>query len=426
MNIFHTIAILLTLTALGSYLNQRFLKLPATIGLLAFAFLISLFTMVLGRLGWVALGPASSFIRQIDFSAVLLHGLLSFLLFAGALHINLDDLKTVRWQVGLLATLGVLLATFITGSGVWLGAGLAGFTLPYIYALLFGALIAPTDPIAVLSVLKDAGIGKTLYAKIGGESLLNDGVGVVVFLTILGLATHHTPPGFFSVAGLLARESLGGIGLGLALGWAVYRLLRSIDAYKVEVLLTLALVSGGYMLAETLHVSAPLYMVTAGLVVGNHGRHFGMSAQSRERLDHFWELIDEMLNAVLFMLMGLELIVIPITKALLGLGLVAAVATLMGRLVSVALTLGVVEGWRRLFGRAMAVKPVFDWRIIGLLSWGGLRGGLSIAMALALPLGQERAMILPITYITVLFSILLQGLTFKPALRWLIKRTPNP
>lgn len=409
MTAFQIIAVLLTLTAVGGYINQRYVKFPATIGLMAFAFLISLVAICLSELGWMNLRPASSFIGQIDFAEVLLHGMLSFLLFAGALHINLEELKNVRWQVGILATVGVVIATFVIGTLIWKAAALVGLPLPYLYALLFGALISPTDPIAVLSILKDAGISKKLYTKIGGESLFNDGIGVVVFLTILGLATGAQKPELASVSMLLAQEAVGGGALGLVLGWVTYRLLRSIDDYKTEVLLTLALVTGGYALAELLHVSAPIFMVTAGLVIGNHGRNFGMSERTRQRLDDFWELLDEILNAVLFMLIGLEIIVIAISAPHIVLGLLATVAVLAGRIVSVSLPV-----W------LMAPLKPFDWRMVGLLTWGGLRGGLSIAMALSLPAGAEKDIILPITYVVVLFSILVKGLTFKSALKFLI------
>jgi CPA1 family monovalent cation:H+ antiporter len=411
MTPFQIIAVILTLVAVGGYLNCRYIGLPATIGHMAFAFTISLLLIVLNKAGWLDMQAASILVRQIDFSEVLLHGMLSFLLFAGALHINLEDLKSVKGAVAVLATLGVAIATFITGSLVWLASGFAGLQLPYLYALLFGALISPTDPIAVLSILKEAGLSKKLYAKIGGESLFNDGIGVVVFLTILGLATGAHKLEWVDVSTLLARQALGGVGLGLLLGWTTYQLLRSIDEYKVEVLLTLALVTGGYALAELLHVSAPICMVAAGLVVGNRGRALGMSDGTRERLDAFWELLDEILNAILFMLVGFEVIVITITGRHMLLGTIAIAAVLLGRLISVGIPL-TLAGLRR----------PFEGKIIGILTWGGLRGGLSLAMALSLPTGAEKDIILPVTYIVVLFSILVQGLTFKPALKFLVDR----
>jgi len=410
MTTFQIIAALLTLTAIGAYLNQKFIKFPATIGLMAFAFLISLGAIILNKLGWLDLQTVNTFLVQINFSDVLLHGMLSFLLFAGALHINLEDLKNVKWTVAILATAGVIMATFITGTLMWLVAGFLVLPLPYPYALLFGALISPTDPIAVLAILKEAGISKRLYVKIGCESLFNDGIGVVVFLTILGLASGTEPPEFMGVLRLLIQETLGGSALGILLGWITYWLVRSIDSYTVEILLTLALVTGGYVLAELLHLSAPIFMVTAGLVVGNHGRNFGMSEETLNRLDDFWELLDEILNAVLFMLIGLEIIVITITFQHVLLGILAIAAVLIGRIISVGVPVGLMR-----FG-----KP-FDWRMVGLLTWGGLRGGLSVAMALSLPVSPEKAIILPVTYLVVLFSLLFQGLTFKSSLKFLIE-----
>ncbi|MBG0808018.1 sodium:proton antiporter [Methylosinus sp. H3A] len=410
MTVFEITAAILTLTAVGGYLNQKYLQFPATIGMMAFSFLISLIALLLDKMGWMDLSVASAFVGQIDFSEVLLHGMLSFLLFAGALHINFDDLNNVKWPVAVLATFGVVASTFITGTLVWWGADLVGLRLHYLYALLFGALISPTDPIAVLSILREAGISKRLYVKIGAESLFNDGIGVVVFLTILGLATGAQELEFSTVALLLVREAFGGAVLGLLLGWITYRLLRSIDSYKVEVLLTLALATGGYVIADLLHVSGPIYIVTAGLVVGNHGRNFGMSELTRTRLDDFWELLDEILNGVLFILIGLEVIVITITKQHILLGGMAIAAVLSGRIVSVGAPISFVSP-----------RQFLDWRMIGLLTWGGLRGGLSIAMALALPAGPEKSIILPITYIVVLFSILVQGLTFQSSLKFLVK-----
>ncbi|HYQ92871.1 MAG TPA: sodium:proton antiporter [Candidatus Competibacteraceae bacterium] len=398
-----------------SYLNHRYVKFPASIGQMAFALGMSASVLFLEVLGVVNFRSASAFLYQIDFSNVLLHGMLSFLLFAGALPIELEELKNVVWSVSILATVGVIIATFVTGPLVWYAAALAGLDLPYLYALLFGALISPTDPIAILAILKEAGLSKTLYVKIGSESLFNDGISVVAFVTILGLATREYPPTVADVSLRLVRETLGGAMLGLLLGWVTYRLLRSIDEYRVEILLTLALAAGGYVLAERLGVSAPLCTVAAGLLIGNRGRHFGMSARSRRRLDEFWELADEMLNAVLFLLIGFEVVVITFTGQHLLLGLFAIAAMLMGRVISVGVVISLLK--RR--------QPV-EAGTIGLLTWGGLRGGLSIAMALSLPPGPEKGVILPITYLAVMFSILVQGLTFKPALKFLLDQKRHP
>ena len=411
MTPFQIIAAVVTLSAVGAYINNRYFRFPQTIGLMAFSFAVSLITIILSRTGIAHFEAIGEFVRGIDFSEVLLHGMLSFLLFAGAMHINLEDLKNVRWSVGVMATVGVIAATFITGTLVWQASRVVGLELPYLYALLFGALISPTDPIAVLAILKNSGISKEAYTRIGAESLFNDGVGVVLFLTILQLANSAEELKVAEAVWHFLREALGGALFGIACGWVVYRLLRRIDDYKVEVLLTLALATGGYAAAEELvHVSAPIFMVTAGLIVGNHGRNFGMSEQSRERLDVFWELVDEVLNAVLFILIGLEIVVISVPVPHVLLGILAILAVLAGRFLSVgipAALVGLVKG---------AEKGT-----IALLTWGGLRGGLSIAMALSLPAGPQKDIILPVTYIVVLFSILVQGLTFKSALPLLLR-----
>ena len=411
MTIFELTAVILTLTAGGSYVNHRYMHLPASIGAMLFALLASLAAIGLSEMEWINLSAVSDAVGQIDFSAVLLHGMLSFLLFAGALHIRFDDLRSVGIVVGVLATAGVVMATAIIGTLVWLVAQWLGIDMPYIYALLFGALISPTDPIAVLAMLKQANVSQKLYVKIGGESLFNDGIGVVLFLVLLTLATSDRPMGASEVAVLLAQEALGGAMLGLLLGWITFRLLRSIDDYKVEVMLTLALVMGGYALAELIHVSAPICMVVAGLVTGNHGRAFGMSDLTRGRLDEFWELIDEILNAMLFVLIGLEVMIITLQTKSMLLGLCAVVAVLFGRFVSVGLPITMLR-----------VKMTFEPGTIRLLTWGGLRGGLSIAMALSLPQGAEKEVIVQATYVVVLFSILVQGLTFSRLVRHLTKQ----
>lgn len=410
MTPFQIIALLLTFIAIGGTLNHKYFHLPATIGHMTFALILSLSALILYKLGLFDITPIKSAIGGIDFSEVLLHGMLSFLLFAGALQISLDDLKSVGTPVAVLATAGVFMATLITGTLVWFGAQWLGIGLPFIYAMLFGALISPTDPIAVLAIMRDAGLSKKLYAKIGSESLFNDGVGVVIFLTILGIANGEQKLDPQAIAVLLAQKSLGGLALGFFLGWVTESLLRRLNDYKVEVLLTLALVTGGYTLAEFLHVSAPICMVAAGLTVGHSTPKNGKRGQDRERVDLFWELLDEIFNAVLFMLVGLELIVITITKQHLFLGGIAVGAMLLGRLISVSVPIGL-----------MSLQQKFEKGTIPLLVWGGLRGGLSIAMALSLPDGPEKSVILPVTYVVVLFSILVQGLSFKKLLNLIVK-----
>lgn len=408
---FHILSILFVSVAFGGYINRRFLHLPATIGHMAFALLFSLVSVVLSETGLIDLNLATDVTNQINFSDVLLHGMLAFLLFAGAMQISVDDLKSVKTAVAVLATLGVVIATFIVGGLVWYASGWVGVQIPYIYALLFGALISPTDPIAVLSILKQAGTSKTLYAKIGGESLFNDGVAVVVFLAVLGVATGSAPQTAGGIAVTLLREMIGGGVLGFVLGYITYLLLSTIDDYKVEVLLTLALASGGYTLAEAIHVSAPICMVVAGLIVGHHGRRWAMSEETRHHLYLFWELLDEILNAILFLLVGLQIVTITITADYLALGLLTVVAVLLGRFISVILPFSV-----------MSLRRNFERGTVLLMTWGGLRGGISIAMALSLPPGPEKSVLLPVTYIVVLFSIFVQGLTFKKLVRLLAKR----
>ncbi|WP_132920862.1 cation:proton antiporter [Sulfurirhabdus autotrophica] len=406
MTLFQIIAVLISMAAIASYLNHRFLRLPSTIGLMVIALLMSLCFVALGKLGLVELSHAAAFIRSIDFSEALLHGMLAFLLFAGALHVDLSDLASQKLPVAVLSTVGVVIATFITGALFWLGIHALGIDLPFIYALLFGALISPTDPIAVLGILKSAGAPKSLEIKITGESLFNDGIGVVIFLTILGIVVSGHEPDFSHIALFLLEEAVGGIGLGLSLGWIVYRLLRSVDNYQVEVLLTLALAAGGYSLAEVIHVSAPIAIVVAGLAIGNHGRAFAMSEKTREHLDPFWELLDEILNAVLFVLIGLEVLAVTLDWNTVAAGIMSIVVVLIARFISVSIPV-----------LAMQFKRTFTKGAIKILTWGGLRGGISIALALSLPPSEYRDLILAVTYMVVVFSILVQGLTLGRVIR---------
>lgn len=409
MTPFQIIAVLLTFVGIGGYINHKYFRLPETIGHMAFALLLSLGAIIAYKLGLYDIAPVKAIIGSINFSEVLLHGMLSFLLFAGALQIRFDDLKEVGIPVAVLATAGVVISTLITGTLVWQGAGFIGLNIPYIYALLFGALISPTDPIAVLAILKDAGLSKRIYTKIGSESLFNDGVGVVMFLTILGIAAGGQQASVQDISVLIAQKGLGGLAMGFFLGWVTDSLLYRLDDYKVEVLLTLALVTGGYALAEFMHVSAPICMVAAGLIVGAQSRLRPDTALKRVYI--FWELMDEIMNAVLFILIGLEVIVITITRQHMMLGVFAIVAVLLGRLVSVSLPIGL-----------MSLQQKFERGTIPILVWGGLRGGLSIAMALSLPEGPEKSIILPVTYIVVLFSVLVQGLSFRRFLAFINKQ----
>jgi len=406
MAVLDTAAALITLAAIFSWVNHRFIRLPSTIALLLFSLAVSLGVIGLGRLGIHFDTLAVELLKTVDFDKALMHGMLSFLLFAGALHVDLDDLFERKGAVGYLATAGVLLSTAIAGTATWWLFALLGHPLPYLWCLLFGALISPTDPIAVLAILKSAGAERSLRVKMAGESLLNDGVGVVVFLALLGLLAggeHGTPAG---AALLFAREALGGAAFGLAIGWIAYRMLASVDNYQVEVLITLALVMGGYALATVLHLSGPIAIVVAGVLIGNHGRRFAMSERTIGHLDSFWELLDEILNAVLFVLIGLEVLLITFDASWRWAAL-AAIPVVLGARYA-AISAAALLPW---------LRPEFPPRVVALLTWGGLRGGISIALALSLPAGAERSPLITVTYVVVVFSILVQGLTLSRLLK---------
>ncbi|MGH7184334.1 MAG: cation:proton antiporter [Nitrospiraceae bacterium] len=396
--------ILICLAALFSYVNHRLLKLPMTIGLMAVALVFSLVLLGLGKLGFVVEAELQRFIRGIDFNEALMHGMLGFLLFAGALHVKLNELLDLKWVIGTLAVVGTILSTLITGGLGYLLFDLVGLPLPFLYCLLFGALISPTDPIAVMGILRQARLPKPLEMKIVGESLFNDGVGVVIFLVVLNLVPKESIS-VTDVVTLFAEEAIGGIALGLALGYIAYRMLRSVDNYQVEILITLALVMGSFALADLLHTSGPIAVVVAGLLIGNHGRQWAMSGATREHLDNFWELLDELLNAVLFVLIGLEVLVLSFQRSYLLAGLVAIPLVLAARWLSVGLQV-----------KAFSFVREFSARTITILTWGGLRGGISVALALSLPLGSARDAVITITYAVVVFSILVQGLTINRVL----------
>jgi CPA1 family monovalent cation:H+ antiporter len=418
MAAFDLIAVLLVLAALLSYLNYRLLRLPATIGLMALTLAFSLAVVAAGALFPPLHRHAEAFVHQIDFGQAVLQGMLGFLLFAGALHLDLADLGRHKLAIALLATLGVIVSTAVVGGLAWGLFALLGLEVRPIYCLLFGALISPTDPIAVLALLKQVGAPRPLEVTFAGESLFNDGVGVVVFLGVLEAATGQGGFGPGRVATLFLQEAVGGAAFGLAAGLLAYALIKGVDDYRVEVLLSLALVAGGYALADALHLSGPIAMVVAGLLIGNQGRSFAMSPRTVEHLDSFWELIDEVLNAVLFVLLGLEVLVVPFHATAVVAGLLAIPAVLLARLVSVGLA-----AW------LLRRRPPLESPAVRVLTWGGLRGGISVALALSLPrevAGQPvpaRGAILVATYVVVAFSILVQGLTVGPLTRrWLAGR----
>jgi CPA1 family monovalent cation:H+ antiporter len=398
----------LVVTALLAYLNHRFVRLPTTIGVMVIALFLSLVIVALDALGvsHALLIYEESLLRSIDFSDVLMQGMLSLLLFAGALHVDLSELKALRWPVASLALIGTMVSTLIVGYGIWVALPWVGLELPLMYCMLFGALISPTDPIAVMGILKSANAPKNLEHVIAGESLFNDGVGVVIFALLLGMLVSGDTPSAGSALALLVREAGGGIAFGLVLGYVTYRMLKSVDEYQVEVLLTLAAVTGGYALASHLHISGPLAMVVTGLIIGNQGRALAMSDTTRRYLDMFWELLDEILNAVLFVLIGMEVLLIDFSGPVLVAGAVAIVVTLLSRSLSVGLPVAALGGH---FG-----LPTNAWRV---LTWGGLRGGISVALALSLPVGPHRDTVLALTYCVVAFSILVQGLTIGRVVR---------
>jgi monovalent cation:H+ antiporter, CPA1 family len=395
------VAILVVLTAAFSYVNHRFLKFPMTIGVMTIALGLSLVVIVLDKLGFgVPRGQEHALLASIDFTDVLMQGMLSFLLFAGALHVDLKRLRQLAWQVGALAVLGTALSTLLIGYGSWYLLGLLGIAIPLVHCLLFGALISPTDPIAVLGVLKSAKVLPIVEATIAGESLVNDGIGVVLFTLLLGMLESGVVPSIGTGLAVFAREALGGAAFGIALGYFVCRVLRSIDNPQIEVLITLATVLGGYALAYALHVSGPLAMVASGLLIGNEGRAFAMSDRTRLHLDIFWQLLDELLNGVLFVLIGLEFALIKFPVGALVAVMLIIVLTVLARYLVVGLP---ATAWRRWF-QLPAGSGL-------LLTWAGVRGGISVALALSLPPGAERDVVLMLTYAVVVFSILIQGLS---------------
>jgi len=414
------VAILLVLAAGFSYLNHRLLRLPTAIGLMALTLLASLAAIAAGLVFPVIEYQAAAFVRQIDFNRAVLDGMLGFLLFAGSLHVDLGDLMRQRAPVLLLATVGVAVSTVIVGGLTWLVLAWVNVPVSPIHCLLFGALISPTDPIAVLALLQRLGAPKALEVTIAGESLFNDGVGVVVFLGLLGIVSGEHGFAVGRLATIFLREAVGGAAFGLAAGYLTYRLIKSVDNYKLEILLSLALVAGGYGLAHALGLSGPIAMVVAGLLIGNHGRLFAMSPITVQHLYLFWDLVDEVLNAILFVLLGLEVLAVTFTGTYLTAGLLAIPVVLLARLASAGLPVLLLRRHR----------PV-ERGMVRILTWGGLRGALSVAMALALPREVagapvlERDVILVLTYVVVVFSILVQGLTVGPlARRWLAPAGP--
>ena len=407
MSTFALLSLLVTIGALFSFLSFRVLRLPTSIGTMILSLCGAALLLAVGRYAPGIHTGAQGIVSGIDFNAVVLHGMLSLLLFAGSLQLDLPQLSREKLPVTVLSIVSTGLSTVVVAVLFKVALGVVGLPISTMAALLFGALISPTDPIAVLEMLRRVGASASLETQLAGESLFNDGVGAVIFLALLSASAGGAAPSLRAFLLMLTLKAGGAILLGGALGYLTYRVLRLVDGYRVEVLLTLALAMGGYALADALHLSAPLEVVTAGLLVSGRARHFAMSELTREHVDRFWELVDDMLNVVLFLLLGLQLLVLPIEWRYVYAGLLAIPVALASRWVSVAIPVGVLN--------------LFQQRVPGtvtVLTWGGLRGGLAVALALSVPTGQglQRNELLVATYIVVVFSILVQGLTISPLL----------
>ena len=402
MDLFNIISVLVSVSAIFSFINYRYFKMPRTVGLMLFALVLSIALIAAGHLGWDLRKPAAALVSRLDFNRLLLQGMLGFLLFAGALHVEVNELLRHKWMIGILATIGVMFSTLLIGILAWIVFDAIALPVPLTGCFLFGALISPTDPVAVVGILKDLGAPAHIETQMAGESLFNDGVGVVIFVMILGMVESGREAPWSAAALFFAKEALGGIVLGLLLGWIAYEMLKRVDNYQVEVIITLGLVMGGYELAHGLHTSGPLAIVAAGLLIGNQGRALAMSPVTRRNLDTFWELIDEILNALLFILIGIEVLVLEISLRHLLAGLLLIPVVLFARLLSVGIPFGVLER-----------KSPFRSQTVKMLTWGGLRGGIAVALALSLPETPYRGTILVATYMVVVFSIAVQGLTIR-------------
>ena len=410
-SIFNLVALLVTLAAVFGYVNHRWVHLPHTIGLVVIALGVSVGILLTDAAfpGFGLRATVRGMLTEIDFEDTLMKGLLSFLLFAGALHVDLDGLLSRRWAISILATAGIVTSTLIVSGLMFFGFRAFGLEVPFTYCLVFGALISPTDPVAVMGILKEVKVPEALEAKIAGESLFNDGVGVVLYTVLVSVAVAGGLHGEVTVGGaleLLVVEAVGGIVFGLATGYGAYRAMKAIDQHKLEVLMTLALVMATYAVATELHLSGPLAVVIAGLFIGNHGKRFAMSAETRDHIDTFWSLLDEVLNSLLFLAIGFEVVAITISGQIVGVALLAIPVVLLARWVSVAGPITLL-GLRRTFTKGA----------IPVLTWGGLRGGISVALALALPASPYKPVLLATTYGVVIFSIVVQGLTVEKLVR---------
>lgn len=402
MELYYSFSVLIVLASIFAYLNYRILKLPSTIGIMVIAIVVSVFLVLFGETMLPkTFSHLNELIGSLDFTEVLMGAMLNFLLFAGGIHINIKDLKEQFGPVVIFSTVGVIISTFAVGIGAYYLLPLVGVKMPLIYCLVFGALMSPTDPVAVLSILKQANVSKSLETKVAGESLFNDGMAVVVFTVILQLAIgKDIDLNIENIGLLLLKEAGGGLLLGVLLGYSASRALRVVDDYIISVLITLAVVMGGYLIAREMHFSAPLAMVAAGLFMGNFSSSFKMKSETQDYLIKFWELIDEIMNAVLFLFIGFELLLIKNLNEYLFAGGICIMVVLLSRWVSIFLPT-----------KFMAFKHRFSPQTVKVLVWGGIRGGVSIALALSIPKNQYSEIIISITYCVVVFSIIVQGLT---------------
>lgn len=414
MELYYTFSVLIVLASIFAYLNLRFLKLPSTIGIMIIAILVSVGIRLIGNEYFPdTTRDMYQLMQDFDFNEILMGAMLNFLLFAGALHINVYDLKEHKWPILTYASVSVVLSAFIISGILYVVAPYLGIHIPYIYCLLFGTLISPTDPIVVLGVLKEAKVPKMIETKITGESLFNDGVAVVMFAVVLKIATDHTfEADFASVSGLFLLEAGGGILLGALLGYTASLVMKKIDDYKLSVLITLSIVMGGFLIAKQLHFSSPLAMVIAGLIIGNYGKRVAMSETTQDYLNKFWELVDEIMNAILFLFIGFELLMLPDLEEQLLLGFVTIFICLIARALAIFLPASTILR-----------KNTFSQGSLITMVWGGIRGGVSIALVMSIPnsAGEIKEILLEVTYIVVLFSIVVQGLTVGKVAKKVLK-----
>lgn len=414
MELYYTFSVLIVLASFFAYLNIRFLKLPGTIGIMIIAMLVSVAIRLLGDQYF----PETTkeffmLIQEFDFTEILMGAMLNFLLFAGALHINISDLREHKWPILTYASVSVVLSALIIAGLFYMIAPMLGMEIPFIYCLLFGTLISPTDPIVVLGILKEAKVPKMIETKITGESLFNDGVAVVMFAVVLKMATDvNFDATFGSIAKLFLLEAGGGILLGALLGFTASNVMKKIDDYKVSVLITLSIVMGGFLIAKELHFSSPLAMVIAGLIIGNFGKSVAMSETTRDYLSKFWELIDEILNAILFLFIGFELLMLPDLQEQLLLGVVAIFICLLARTLAIFIPASTILR-----------KNTYSKGSLTTMVWGGIRGGVSIALVMSIPnsVGEIKDVLLEVSYIVVLFSIVVQGLTVGKVAKRVLK-----